>query len=693
MSRIVFSRSCFFAITVTVVLTFASLAPFAYSDDLNSTSKNNSPGSTSNLENLSQLSIEELTNLEVTSPSRRAEKFSDVSAALFVLTNDDIRRSGATSVAEVLRLVPGLNVMRIDGSQWAVSSRGLSEVYESKLLVLVDGRSVYTPLFAGVFWNELDLFLEDIERIEVIRGPGATLYGSNAVNGVINIITKHAKDTQGGYASVGGGSHERNFGEFRYGDSVGKTDYRAYAKYYYRNEDHLAGNGDAHDEWESVRTGFRSDTKLDNDNTFTVEGDAYYGESGWDILRNTPDQGHIPQQEVRYINGVDLVGRWNSKFSPTSDLSLQLYYDRIERDEVVILQERDTFDIDFQHRFELIENHNLLYGAEYRIYSDDIDGTATASVTPTSRTLNLLTGFVQDEITLIPEQLRLTVGTKVEYNDLSAVDVMPNVRLSYTPDTINTIWGAVSRAVRTPARFNNDGRLLVDVRQGLNKDPNQVVTLNGYNGFDSEKLLAYETGYRTKIGKQLSFDLAAFYFDYNDLISAEPAGSPFINSNDPFSSRPYVEVPYRVENKLKGYSTGGEVAIDWRPLKQWRLVPTYQYVYIDLKKKAGSQDIIYLAQEGQTPRNQAMLRSLLDLPYRTKFDATLRYVDPIPTFNIKTYFELDLRAAWNPFPDWELAVIGQNLLHNRHAEFASNLTDSQLTEIERSVYGKVTYRF
>ena len=646
-------------------------------------------------EEIAQMSIEELINLEVTSPSKKPERFSDVASAIYVITQDDIRRSGATTIPQVLRMVPGLGVLQIDESQWAISARGFTGVFGDKLLVLMDGRSVYTPLFGGVFWNEVDTFLQDIERIEVIRGPGATLYGANAVNGVINIITKKAKETQGVLTSAGAGTIERYFAETRYGGNAGDTDYRVYAKYFNRDENRAEPPLKAHDTWQGARTGFRADTELDGKSGLTVQGDAYYGESGWDFLEPTLDGAREQHPEIKYVNGANTIVRWNREFSKASDMAVQFYYDHIGRDDQVLVETRDTFDLDFQHRFELGETHNLMYGTDFRLYQDNIDGSFSVDVEPSSRTLGLYTGFIQDEITVVPSRLRFIAGTKLEHNELSGLEVLPNTRLVYTPNDSNTIWGAFSRGVRAPTRFNQDGRLVIQtfpesISPGGAAVPPTAVTLHGVDSYDAEYVYAYELGYRAQLDESLSFDLATFYNDYDNLESAEPAGDPFLNF---YAGRPFIEVPFQVENRLQGATFGGETVLDWRPMKQWRLVGSYSYINIDLRRSGGSQDEIYMGGEHQYPAHQFMIRSQLQLPHQTEIDAAWRYVGAVGTFDIPSYMEIDVQLAWRPAPHWQLALVGQNLMHDDHLEFTSNLVDTQRTGIQRAAYGRVTYNF
>ncbi|MBX7143190.1 MAG: TonB-dependent receptor [Oligoflexia bacterium] len=638
----------------------------------------------------SQMSIQELVNVEVTTASKKAEKLSDVASAAYVLTDEDIRRSGVTTIPDALRLVPGVNVAQIDRSQWAVSIRGFDGLFSDKLLVLIDGRSVYTPLFSGVFWNENDLMLEDIERIEVIRGPGATLWGSNAVNGVINIITKSSSKTHGLLASAGGGKEENAFGALRYGDSVGNSDYRVYAKASTRDDYRLEDDaGAAHDDWDSYRLGFRTDTKLGDRDNLTVQGDSYYGEAGWNLV--APDLANfaVPRIATRYYNGQNILARWTKNISASSDFTLQAYWDRIDRNDIVIKQRRNTYDVDGQLRFSPLERHDVLVGAGYRVYHDDHDDTFVASVDPSARTLGLTTAFVQDEVTIVPTKLKLVLGTKLEANQLTGAQVLPNIRLVSTPNERNSIWASISRAVRNPGRFNKDGRLVSTVLPGQALPT--VVSVNGNPNFDSEELVAYEAGYRTQILDKASLDIATFFNHYDKLASLEPLSSPFVSQTQ--DGIPYIDVPFSVQNKLNGRIYGGEVALDVRPFDWWRLVGSYSHFNIQIYRDTDSQDAGFEAVESQTSRNQMALRSQINLPHNVELDAALRYASDVEAFNIDSYVAVDARLGWHASQNLELAIVGQNLFNAGHLEYTSNLVNTARTEVERAFFGKLTYRF
>ncbi len=607
---------------------------------------------------LKDLSIEELMEIDVTSVSRRSERFSGVPAALTVLTADEIRRSGANSLPEALRLATSLHVARANGRTWAISSRGFNITTANKLLVLIDGRIVYTPLFSGVFWDVQDTLLEDVERIEIIRGPGATLWGANAVNGVINIITRSAGTTQGGLAVAGGGTEERGFGGARYGGPLGERGhYRAYAKYSNRDALQYPSGAGARDPMWLGQGGFRSDWSGSDGDTFTFQGDAYTGRIGEAIRDDTN------------VDGGNLLGRWSRAVSETSNLELQVYWDRTHRYIPDLFEEHlDTWDLDFQHHLLIAGRHDVLWGLGYRVMRDRVDNSATVAFLPGRRTMELASAFIQDEVELVEDRLRLTVGSKLEHHESTGLEVQPNVRLAWTPNGRRTLWGAVSRAVRTPTRIDEDIVLY---------SPDGSVLTQGSRDFDSEKLLAYELGFRAQPRQDLSLDVAAFYNVYDELRSQERA--------------PDGGFPITLANNLEGETYGMEVRSNWQATPRWRWHAAYVYLEKDLHVLPGSRDITGGRGEGNDPRHRASLRSSLDLAAGFELDGWLRYVDELPFPEVPSYLELDLRLGWRPTEALELSLVGQNLLHESHPEFGAPTPNRP--EVERGFYGKATWRF
>jgi iron complex outermembrane receptor protein len=648
------------------------------------------------------LSLGELLTLEITSVSRKAEPISHAAAAVFVITRDDLRRSGVTTIPEALRMVPGVQVARIDANKWAITARGFNGRFANKLLVLMDGRSVYTPLFAGVYWDVQDTLLEDIERIEVIRGPGATLWGSNAVNGVINIITRSAADTQGLLLSAGAGDEERGFAGGRYGGALGEHGhYRVYAKAFERDASVDADSGrDNGDDWGAARTGFRMDLVPGERDTLTVQGDYYQGRSGETVEVSSlePPYLHTADRD-QDLSGFDVLAHWQRALSGTDDLGLQVYYDHTDRDWALLGEERDTVDLELQYRTQRFEGHDLILGLGYRRTSDDLSPSFSASTDREERSDELFSAFVQDDIELSPERFTLTVGTKLEHNDYTGFEYQPNLRMLWTPDRRRTWWASVARAVRTPSRADHDANLaLVVAPPGAPGNPTpvpQVVRIIADEDTDSEVLMAYEAGFKWQAGRGLNVDLAVFYNDYDALRSShignpvcEPAGTPpgcFFAAPPPTN----LLIPVALGDRASGTSHGLELAADWRPHPKWRLQAAYSYLEMDLEADTGffaadSEDI--------APSHQLSLRSWLNPRADTDLDLWLRYVDELDGFgtqSIDAYWELDARAAWRPRKGLELAVVGQNLLEDRHAEFVSELGDVPLSEVERSVYVQV----
>ncbi|ETX02798.1 MAG: TonB-denpendent receptor [Candidatus Entotheonella factor] len=644
---------------------------------------------------LTEMSIEEVLQLEVTSAAKKPQKLGNAAAAIFALTADDIRRSGATSIPEALRMVPGLQVARIDSNKWAITSRGFNGRFANKLLVLIDGRSVYTPSFSGVYWEVQDTLLADLDRIEVIRGPGAALWGANAVNGIINIITKHARDTQGGLLTAGAGTEERGTGSLRYGTALSDTAFlRIYAKYFNRDGSVDTEGRSTPDAWETIRSGVRLDWQATNDDDLTIQGDVYYGEAKQTL--SLPS--FTPPYRERRTTGIDwvggnLLGRWQHRFTDLGNLTLQAYYDRTSRDESGVMQEtRDTFDLDMQHQFLWGNRQDIIWGLGYRFTDDTFNRSNLIRVQPRSRSLHLFSAFVQDDITLIEDRLKLIVGSKFEHNDHTGFEVQPTVRLLWTPHKRHTVWAALSRAVRTPSRGDDDAltdQLILPPKTLQNPGPLPVlVRFLGNRDFVSEKLLAYELGYRMRPIDRLSLDIAAFYNTYDDLRTVEP-GLPF---TDLTSTPPVIISPLTLDNKLQGETYGVELALEWQLLDRWRINLAYTFLQLDFDLDGDSQSTTSGNDAGFSPNHQVSLRSSIELPGKLTLDTWLRYVDTLSALDIDRYVTLDIRLAWQPLESIELALVGQNLVESHHSEFRQEIFPFQ-TEIERGVYGAISWRF
>ncbi len=628
-------------------------------------------------------------DIPVTSVTKSESTIGHSPAAIFVITPEMIRRSGATCIPELLRMVPGMEVAHIDSNKWAISCRGFNGRYANKLLVLIDGRTVYTPVFSGVYWDTQDVVLEDIERIEVIRGPGGTLWGANAVNGVISVITKKAKDTQGTYVMAGGGTQERFNSTFRYGGQIGDDGYyRVYGKYFDRGTFYSA-DSQPDDSWSQGRFGFRTDMNLDRakTNTLTVQGDHYTGESGFrDNLKSPVPVDNsflIPIEGKEQVAGENILARLRHVYDEDSDWALQMYFDNYSRTGWIISQEVRTFDVDFQYRFPLGERHKLTCGAGFRGIHDNLPSQDyfTIHFTAVERTYNLTSQFIQDEITLVEDRLALTMGVKTEENDFTGFEVQPSARLLWTPDRRHSAWAAISRAVRTPSRCEDN---FVTTFPPI--APYTFPRLYGSTNAVSETLIAYEIGYRAQTTERFSWDIAAFYNVYTNLWSAA-LGAP-IPPVPPDVITIYPLWYNNWTNQTSADTQGVELASNWSISERWRLNGQYTFFYMNLHSEVPLN-------VKTDPQHQIYLRSSWDLRSDLQFDLIARYVDCIPAIDVPSYITMDLRLGWRPRKHLELAVVGQNLLQSHHLEFNPNITDlyTPTTEVPRGVYGTIAWRY
>ena len=631
---------------------------------------------------LTSLSLRELQQVEVTSVSRREESLFDAASAVYVLTNEDIRRSGATSIPEALRMVPGLSVARINANKWAISARGFNNRFANKQLVMIDGRSVYSPVSSGLYWDVQDTLLEDIDRIEVIRGPGGTLWGANAVNGIINIVTKDARDSQGLLVTTGFGTEEQGFGGLRYGGKLAENwYYRVYAKAFNRDDFREFDGAEAADEWWQHREGFRIDWTPVEENHLTIQGDYYHGHSGDRLIIGSPI---APFNESVFedgnARGFNLLSRWSKRLSDDSSYKLQAYFDRTERKTAVVDMRIDTVDVDFQHRTVLAPRNEVTWGLGYRLIMDDIGGSYNSTYIPDSRNDQLFSAFVQDRITVVEDRLFLIPGTKLEHNDYTEWEPQPSVRIVYKAAENQSIWGAVSRAVRTPARFEHD----LIARVARPNIPNFVAVTSGNRAFESEDLIAYELGYRIQPVRPLFLDIALFYHDYDDLRTVE-RGAPVPGTP--------VTLPLTYGNLLEGETYGVEFAPTWQVTPQWQISAGYSLLRTQLHSKPGTTDAAAEGPEGDSPEHQFHLRSFLDLPFNLEFDSALYHVDSLANQGVPSYTRLDFRLGWSPRRNLDLSLVVQNAFDPRHPEFGATTALVTPTEIERSVYGKITWRF
>ena len=656
---------------------------------------------------LLDIPIEQLIDIEFVTVFKKPGSIMASPAAVYSLNSDDIKHSGVTNLPDALRMVPGLQVAQHSANSWAVTargfsgmSRGLSGQFANKLLVLSDGRSIYTPLFSGVSWEAQNFLLDDTERIEVIRGPGATLWGANAVNGVINILSKDAKKTQGLLVTAGSGTEERAFSHFRYGGRLStNTFYRVYGKYL-KLDDLVdktgAGNSDQSD---LVRGGFRLDSDLAYSKV-TVQGELYNGQLNRSYNTILSDNGPFPQRFTHEdkLRGGHLLTRVRHSFSNSSDVSVQAYFDRVETDEAVVKGHINTVDIEFSHRFDFRGGQEVIWGAGYRVVSDHFDSTFAFSLDPAARTTTLANAFFQDDITIIARHLNLVLGTKLEHSDYAGFELQPNARLLWTPSSTHTLWGAVSRAVRTPSRGEYDARILLQEVTTRPDDGSTFLAFTGNDRFNPETLIAYELGYRGWLTSKFMLDVATFYNNYNSLRTDNLP--PFFR-NQPIANSAHSFVALMPANNMEGRTYGIEVATDWQVSRLWRLRANYSYLQINLDLTEGF-DNFAKSIAGQSPQHQMMINSSLIPARHVRTDIRLRYVGGLSSPNLPHYFTADARLGFDINRHVELSLVGQNLLQSRHAESSEVLffnQDSPLvartiaSQVQRGVFSKLTWNF
>ncbi|PLY01178.1 MAG: outer membrane receptor protein [Desulfuromonas sp.] len=649
-------------------------------------------------EEILELDLESLMEIQVISAGRKQQNLMDVPAAIYVITAEDIKNSGATSVPEALRMVPGLQVSRIGSSKWAIASRGFNGTFSNKLLVQIDGRSVYSPTYSGVYWDVQNVLLDDIDRIEVIRGPGATLWGANAVNGIINIITKPASDTLGGVVSVGSGNHEEQLLNFRYGVQLSKNVYGRFTINHIERDEfrYHADHSDSLDDWRMTYGGFRLDGDINLQDSWTLQGDIYSGREGQQVYPYwTPESPYASTADDRInADGYNLLARWEHKFSPTSSWTLQSYFDFSDRDEIYVGQMSETFDIDFQHRFQLGERQDIVWGLGYRTIKDDFSNTYMVSFLPKSDRSELLSGFIQDEIRLIDDTLWLTLGSKVENNDYTGTGYQPSAKLLWKPTPKQSVWTSVSRALRTPSRAEATS-LVVTNKIPLPPTYTTAYTMyiNGNDDMDAEQVTAYELGYRYARDSRLSFDLSLFYNRYKKLTSYSYT---FLPSGLPAS--------IEFANDMSGHSHGFEALLKWNPTDWLETELSYSLIRLSMAmgpESQGSPSVMDIVAEKSSPQHQLFLHGGFKLRDNLRLNLWGRYVDsldvasPVAAVNgdvVDSYLAVDANLIWDITENLELMLSGQNLFDDYHLEFINEYFTPAI-DIGRSLYAKVTWSF
>jgi iron complex outermembrane receptor protein len=624
------------------------------------------------------MELEELLKLEISSASKRMEKAFRTPAAVYVISSEEIRRSGHRSLPELLRLAPGVEVARIDGNKWAVAIRGFNSLRSEKILIMIDGRSVYTPMSTDPNWDTHDLDFDSIDRIEIIRGPGGTMWGANAVNGIINIITKKAKDTQGVKVNASSGLNDGTTVTARVGARTSdSTHFRVYAKGFDRLPSVEPGGRTAHDAWRQVRTGFRLDWDLSDQESLTFQGDLYSGVSESRIREGIPTAPFtvtIDDEEV--ITGGNLVVRWTKTCSPQSDLSVQFFYDHSLRSGALSDSTQDTVDLEFRHHFRLGESHEIVWGGGFRYTQEDLGSSFWFRVPSSFRDNILANVFVEDKITLIQDRLDLILGTKIEYNEVTEFEFSPTARVVWTPHERHSIWAAVSRAVRLPSVIETDLDVHAFGRAG--GLPLEIL-VQGNPNLKSEKVIAYELGYRAQLTEWMSLDVAAYYNAFQHIQSA--SSGPFTFRPVPF---PHFELPITLNNGSHGEGYGTEVLATFFPLQGWKLMVGYNFLYLNLT------DADY---EQASPRHKAYLRSSIDLPHNLFLDTSLSFVDAL-RLSVPSYWRFDVRLAWRPSDKVEFSIGGENLFSHRHLEFGRTTDVPYLTptEVETVFYVGMSFR-
>jgi iron complex outermembrane receptor protein len=634
-------------------------------------------------------------NIDVTSVSKKAQKTSETAAAVFVISAEDIRRSGALNIPDLLRMVPGLDVAQIDGSQWAISARGFNGQYSNKLLVLIDGRTVYTPVFVGVFWDSQNVPLESIERIEVIRGPGAAVWGSNAVNGVINIITKSAVETQGGTVDAGAGNAIIGPEAIRYGGKAhGLGAYRVYVEGFHAGSLPTPAGLDGQDDWRLIRGGFRTDSSLSAKDSLTTEGDVTNGDAG--ELATVPVSLQPPVTATvalrnRYWDW-NLLARWKRTISPRSETSLQIYFDRTTRGDTTYRIDPNTFDIDFQHHVAWGTRQDIVWGLGYRLSADGTSPVLRISFTPQNRITHLFSIYAQDEITILPDRLRLSVGARLEHNGYTGFDLEPSARLAWSLNSKNMVWSAVSGAVRTPARSDRDIRLNYYSLPGSIATGYLpiLVSFFGNPNAKNERLTAFEAGYRNNWTSSFSLDMTIFYNRYRDLESVEP-GATAVEMNP---SPPHLLIPSTFGNNLYGETHGIELFANWKVASHLTLSPGYAFISMHLHTIASSLDTSSAAgMEGGTPDHQAQLRSSVSLPKNLQWNASAYFVNRLPAQSVPAYTRLDTGLTWRTGEHISISAVGQNLFSDHHLEYSGPNASVQPGLMRRSAYAKIAWSF
>jgi iron complex outermembrane receptor protein len=641
---------------------------------------------------LNNMSLEDLLQISVTSASKREQSLNDVASAVYVISEADIRRSPATTIPELLRMVPGLYVAQVNAHTWAITARGFGGVFTNKLLVLIDGRSVYSPLYSGTYWDIQDYPLQDIERIEVVRGPGGTLWGSNAVNGVINITTKKAKQSKGVLASISSGKETNLIGDVRYGHVEGDTAARIYARGRVIDHSVRADGGAGDDGYSSGQAGFRAEQALGDTSSLTVQGDLY--------SLNTTDRLVVPstlppfaseEGQQSAARGGNILARFNSDgFSKEDKFSAQFYFDRAIRDDLVARTSVNTYDLDTQYEWHLFDNHTIVTGGGIRSINDSIGERALVRLDKAEREYHLVNGFIEDEYQIIPQKWSITGGVKFEHNEFTGGAWQPSFKTTLHPAEDVTLWGSVSRAVRIPSRVTNDVRIPLAAIPPNEQVPLPTsVQLTGSTLGGPEWVTSYDTGLRTKLGETLSIDTTFFFADYTDIETFDQ-GEPQIVMDGEF---PSVIQPLNVQNNGKATARGIETVFNWTPCKEANIQFWHTFQIIRGRVVNGSTDTVLPAEDKNNPVNQFGLRAQIDLPGDFEFNPFVRFVENVPTVDVQSYIESQLQLAYRASDTLRVSLNFNNILNNEHLEYRSEFLQRPSTKVERAFFLNLTYQY
>jgi iron complex outermembrane receptor protein len=643
-------------------------------------------------QDLTNLSLQELLDTRISTASRFPQELRNTPAAAFVITSEDIRRSGITSVPELLRSVPGLQVAQINSSTWAISARGFNGRFANKLLVLIDGRTVYTPIFSGTFWDDQDLILEDIESIEIIRGPGASIWGANAVNGVINIITKSAKNTHGSLVSTTTGSDDRGIVAMRYGSQINQNlDGRIYAKYITRAERNLATGAGGRDEWNQIRGGGRFDWTPTQADRVTFQTEVFSSLTGETAVIPSLNFPYLMPFQARNNKGGGFLRlNWERELPNGGALALRAYFDHMQHNYWAARIGITTYNLEIQNRLALGNGGQFSWGLDYRLTSDSIRTNSILQFNPADRSYYRAGAFAQYELSIPDYNLTLLAGSKIEHNSFTGFNVQPTGRFIWHPSTRASIWGAISRAVRTPSRAEADVALDVGVVPPFSSEnPSPFPTLLrvfGNNSLINESVLAYELGYRVEPSSNLHFDITAFFNNYDHLGEAMPAALPIFVQN---SAQPYLVSPLTLTQSMKGQTFGLEFAADWLVSERFRLRGSYSAYGSKLYPLS---PIMGASNDTSYPTHQFSAGAIANLLDNLEFNATLRSVSRLRLNNINSYVTADLRLGWKVTPQFEVSLSGRNLFHSGRTEFVSEYLGTQSTEVPRSVFLQLVWR-